>query len=168
MNGALSKVQVETNYFASFPENVCAFNLSFSTFYTFSLETSNLKEVAISKISKWDSAPLYCGTSVSASFESCSFWFFPATSISASTCKCVRNKERRRDENPPGWNECSCVAPSPHPLQSVTREGNPWMGLSQVLHLFSPLGRAQSQKDQHPLPGCPPFAESEERSCFQI
>ena len=91
----------------------------------FSLEALNLKEQIIGKIKD-----LYFCTWVSASFGSCSS---SATLISESTCKCVRNKERRRDENPPGWNECSCVAPPPPPpcVWSVPREENPWMGLSQ-------------------------------------
>merc|ERR1719264_1356179 len=54
-----------------------------------------------------------------------------------------RSLRRPQSLHPPGWNECSCVAP--HPLQSVSREGNP-------------LGREQSQKRQHPLYGCPHFA----------
>ena len=104
---------VETNYFASLPENVCAFNLSsISIVYTFfhsfycillrqmlSLETSNLKEAVLGKISELDSsALLYCGTSVSASFESCSFSFSPAISISASTCECLRSLLRNERE----------------------------------------------------------------------
>ena len=109
------------------------------------------------------------GTSVSASFESRSFSFSPATSISASTCECVRNKERRRDENPPGWNECSCVAPPPPCVQSVPREGNPWMGLSQNFGALSHLLSVSSGRRANiPCLVVLHLLKVKWRSCFQI